>query len=70
MSKKAAEHHKKASENLTNAARHHGEAAKQYEAGNYEKAAHQAHTASGHEILAKENVKEAVKAHTEEHGKK
>jgi hypothetical protein len=27
MSKKAAEHHKKASEHLTHAARHHGEAA-------------------------------------------
>jgi hypothetical protein len=67
MSKKAADFNKKASEHLTHAARHHGEAAKHYEAGNFEKAAHHAHTARGQAIQAKEHAEEAVKAHTEEH---
>ena len=39
MSKKAAGHHKNASEHLTHAAHHQAEAAKHHEAGNHEKAA-------------------------------
>jgi hypothetical protein len=45
-------------------------AAKHYEAGAHEKAAHHAHIARGHAILAREHAEEAVKAHVEEHGKK
>src|SRR5689334_9332785 len=70
MSKKAAEHHRKASEHHTNAARHHGEAAKHHDVGNHEKAAHHGHTARGHAIEARTHSEDAVKAHTEEHGKK
>ena len=50
MSKKAAEHHGKASEHLKHAAHHHEEAAKHHDAGHHEKAAHHAHTARGHVI--------------------
>jgi hypothetical protein len=35
-----------------------------------EKVAHHAHTARGHIIHARGHAEEAVKAHTEEHGKK
>jgi hypothetical protein len=44
--------------------------AKHHEAGNHEKTAHHAHTARGHVIHAQGHAEEAVKAHTEEHGKK
>jgi hypothetical protein len=44
MSKQAAEHHGKAAEHHEHAARHHREAAKHHESGNYETAAHHAHT--------------------------
>jgi hypothetical protein len=70
MSKKAAEHHRKASEHLTHAARNHGEAAKHHEAGSHEKAAHHAHVARGHVIHSKGHAEDAVKAHLGEHGKK
>src|SRR4029079_6998821 len=49
MSKKAAEHHKKASMHSGEAAKHHDQAAQHHEAGQHEKAAHHAHTATGHE---------------------
>ena len=55
---------------LTHAARHHGEAAKHHEGGFHEKAAHHAHTARAHVIHARGHAEEAVKAHSEEHGKK
>jgi hypothetical protein len=55
---------------LKHAAHHHEEAAKHHNAGHREKAAHHAHTARGHIIHARGHAEEAVKAHTEEHGKK
>jgi hypothetical protein len=39
-------HHHKAAEHHEHAARHHREAAKHHEAGNHEKAAHHAHSAT------------------------
>lgn len=51
MSKKAAKHHRKASEHLMHAARHHGAAAK-HEAGSHEKAVHHAHPARGHAMVS------------------
>jgi hypothetical protein len=47
MSKQAAEHHGKAAEHHEHAARHHREASKHHEAGNYETAAHHAHSHKG-----------------------
>jgi uncharacterized protein YidB (DUF937 family) len=60
MSKKAAEHHKKASEHLTHA--RSPPAAKHHEAGSREKAAHHAHAARGHAIHGRGHAEEAVKA--------
>ena len=42
MSKQAADHHRKASEQFSHTSKHHQEAAKHHDAGNYEKAAHHA----------------------------
>jgi hypothetical protein len=67
---KLSELHKKAGEHCTHAARHHGEAAKAYEAGHHEKAAHHALTASAHELHAHGHAQEAAKTHAEEYGKK
>jgi hypothetical protein len=47
-----------------------GDAAKHHEARHHEKAAHHAHTASGHELHSRMHAEEATKAHAEEHGKK
>ena len=47
-----------------------GEAAKHYEAGKHEKAAHHAHTARAHAVHAREHSEEAAKVHLEAHGKK
>jgi hypothetical protein len=70
MSKKAADHHNKASEHLMHAAHHQAEDANHHEAGNHEKAAHHAHTARSHVIHARGHSDDAVKAHGEEHGRK
>jgi hypothetical protein len=67
ISKKASEHHKKPSERHIHAARQLGEAAKHYEAGKHEKAAHHAHTPRAHAVRYR-HAEEAVKAHHEEHG--
>lgn len=70
MSKKAAKHQKKASVYFTQAAYHHGEAAKHHEAGNHERAAHHNEIAHAHVIDAREQIQEARKAYTKDHGKK
>ena len=68
MSKQAAEHHKKASELFAKAAHHHGEAAKQHEAGNHERAAHHASIARGLDLHATEHAHAARKAYADDHG--
>jgi hypothetical protein len=62
MSKKAAERHRTAAEHHTQAAKHHGSAAESNEGGKYEKAAHHAQMAHGHQRLAEEQGNEATKA--------
>jgi hypothetical protein len=59
MAKKAAEHHRKASEYLAYAAGRHAEAAEHHEAANHKKAAHHAHTARTHVIHARGHLDEA-----------
>jgi hypothetical protein len=39
-------------------------------AGQHEKAAHHAHTATGHAVHARSHAEQALKAHVDEHGKK
>jgi hypothetical protein len=60
----------KASVYFTQAAHHHAEAAKHHEAGNHERAAHHNEIAHAHVIDAREQVQEARKAYTKDHGKK
>ena len=69
VSKNAADHHRKASEHLIRAARHHTEASKYYYTGEHTMGAHHAHTARGHVVHARWHEEEAAKAHVEEHGK-
>jgi hypothetical protein len=53
---------------VEHAARHHKEAAKHHEAGNYLRATHHAHLACGHHQLANRHSAEAAKAHVEHYG--
>jgi len=64
------DYHTQASEHFGNASKNHQEAAKQYDAGNFEKAAHHAHTAQGHRKNEEKQARNASKLHTKEYGNK
>jgi negative regulator of genetic competence, sporulation and motility len=55
------ENHKSAAAHFTEAAKHHTDAAKLVEAGHEEKAAHATVKAHGHQIIAHDAHKDAVK---------
>lgn len=61
---KGIEYHKKAATHLEAAAKDHLEAAKQFEAGNHDKAAESKVAAHGHQNLANEAQKEDSKNNT------
>ncbi len=62
------EHHTAAADAHDNASRHHREAAKNYEEGKHETAAHHAHSASGHSAHARDEAEKASRTHAQEHG--
>jgi hypothetical protein len=63
--KKTIENHKQAAAHNIEAAKHHMEAAKHYEAGNYEKAAHNTVLAYGHHAIAGEFLSDDAKHHAQ-----
>ena len=63
--KKVIDNHKEAAAHHIEAAKHHMEAAKHYEAGNYEKAAHNTVLASGHHAIAGQFLTDDAKHHAQ-----
>ena len=63
-----AEHHTDAAAYFELAAKHHIEAAKSYEEGNYEKAAHHAISARGCQLSGEIAANIAAEYHCKEHG--
>jgi len=62
------ERHKEASTYFELAAKHHIEAARNYEEGNYEKAAHHALSARGYQLGGEMAANNAAEYHSKEHG--
>ena len=64
------EQHKKAAQAFTNAAKHHNEAASQYEKGDHSKGAESAYKAKGFKEQGKTAAREAATTHADKYGNK
>ena len=70
LKNEGAEHHKEAATWFELAAKHHIEAAKYHEEGNYEEAAHHAIAARGNQLKGEQASDRAAEYHSKDHGNK